>query len=265
MRQIKNNAVITLMAAATLCAVLRDDLHAGTSLLLVTSDFPPYVFCEKSAATSVVVPQKGIDIDIVSELFRRIGQPYSIKCLPWKRVETMVKDGEADGGFPAFRTPERESFSQFLTDPLHESMYSIFVKSGSEFPFRTLDDLAGKRIGIERSHNVSPPFHEAARAGKFLLEEASEPEQSLKKLLAGRIDAYINNYNVVLYNAKQLGMRERIAALPVPMTHGNPSYLMISKTAAITGKPGLMKRLNKALHEMWRDGTVERITGRYLR
>lgn len=263
--QIKKAVVIALVFAASLCAVWREDGLAQSSLLLVTTDYPPYVFCEKDAATGIEVVRKGIDVDIISELFRRIGQPYSIQCLPWKRALNKVKAGEAAGVFPGFKVPERETFGQYLNDPLHVGGYSLFVKRGSEFPFKTLDDLTGKRIGIERGHSVSPAFHAAAKAGKFQVEQASKPEHNLKKLLAGRIDAYVNNHQVVLHTLKQRGMMERIAVLPLPVTQWRPSsYLMISRAAAFTGKSRLVQRLNQGLHEMWQDGTVERITARYL-
>jgi polar amino acid transport system substrate-binding protein len=263
MKQVEKTLLIAPLFAASLCAAWCKDGLADSSLLLVTSDFPPYVFCEKDATTGIELARKGIDIDLLSELFQRIGQPYSIQCLSRKRAVEKIKGGEAAGVFPGFKTPERESFALFLDDPLQLSQYSLFVKQGSEFPFATLDDLAGKRIGIERGHNVSLDFHAAASAGKYQVEEASAPEQNLKKLLAGRIDAYINNCNVVRHMAKQLGMLERIAILPNPVTQGKPSYFMISKAATIPDKPQLIQRLNQALHEMWQDGTVERITRRY--
>lgn len=235
-------------------------VSAQPPLKLLTSPFEPYIWCddEKNAT-------KGIDVDILSELFRQIGQPYSIRCgVPWTRALKMVENGDADGVFPGFETPERKAFAYYLDDPLHMSQYVIFTKRGQEFPFETIDDLAGKKIGIDRVFNVSPAFDTAAQTGKFKVEEVSTPEQNLKKLLKGRIDAYVNNRHVVLYTAKQLGMLEHIVALPHPVTKGRPSYLMLSKTSAFADKPVLIQRLNQVLHEMWQDGTIERLTSQYI-
>jgi polar amino acid transport system substrate-binding protein len=263
MKQIEKALSIALLLVESLCAVWCKNGFADDSLLLVTSDFPPYVFCEKDATAGIEVARKGIDIEILTELFRRTGQSYSIQCLPWKRALSKVKAGDAVCVFPGFKTPDREAFSVFLDDPLHVSQYSIFVKRGNEFPYERTDDLAGKKAGIERGHNISPAFHMAAQSGKIKVEEASSPAQNLQKLRAGRIDVYINNSLVVLDTAKRLGMLRQISVLPNPVTQGNPSYLMISRAATIPDKQRLIERLNRDLHEMWRDRTVQRITKRY--
>jgi len=232
---------------------------AQSPLRLVTTDFRPYVWCEAKPATGTEVARRGTDVAVLAELFRRVGRPYTLGCLPWRRALEMVKAGQAEGLLPGYKSPEREAFLLYLDEPLHVSRYSLFVRRGGEFPFESFADLAGKRIGIERGHRFSPDFQAEAMAGRFAVEEVSSPEQSLRKLLAGRIDVYINNHDVVVHSARELGLLERITALPRAATQGSPSYLSISRAAAIDDKAGLIRQLNQALREMWRDGTMERI------
>lgn len=233
-------------------------VSAQSPLQLVTMNFKPFIWCEEDTV-------KGIAADIVAEIFRQADRPHSIRCFPWKRALDMVKNGEADGIILGYRTPEREEFGIFLDDPIQFSRYSVFVRKKHEFPFwGKIEDLYGKIIGIDRGHTISPGFDKAVGNGDITIEEASKTEYNLRKLLAGRFDAYVNNHHVALYTAKQLGLSERITALNHPLVKPTPSYLWFSKAADIPGRDALIQRVNQVLNEMWKDGTVERITNRYI-
>lgn len=237
--------------------MIAQPVSAQHPLQLVTMNFKPFIWCEGDTV-------KGIAADMVAEVFRQAGRPYKIRCLPWKRALAMVKNGQADGIILGYKTPERETFGIFPDDPIQFSMYSVFVRKNHEFPFGKIEDLYGKTIGIDRGHTVSPGFDKAAANGDITVEEASKAEYNLQKLLAGRFDAYVNNHHVVLYMAKQLGLSERITALNHPLVKPTPSYLWFSKAAHIPGKDTLIRRVNQILNKMWEDGTVERITSRYV-
>ena len=216
-------------------------------------NFQPFIWCEDEGA-------KGIDADIIAELFQRLGRTYTIRSLPWKRALGYTQDGDADGTIAAFKTPEREAYAQFLEQPLHFSTYSVFVKKGDEFSFETVEGLYGKTIGINAEYSVSPTFDAAVQAGQIVVEEVKETEQNTRKLLARRIDAMINNRHVTLYTAKTLGLSEGIVPLSRPVQEPRLSYLMISHAAEIEQKAELIQQLNQVLNEMWQDGTVDTIT-----
>ncbi len=51
----------------------------------------------------------GLQVDLIREIFGRIGRPVTIDFLPWARCIEEAKNGEVDGIFTIFKTPERES------------------------------------------------------------------------------------------------------------------------------------------------------------
>ncbi len=232
-------------------------VSAQPPLQLVTMNFKPFIWCEENIV-------KGLSADIVAEVFRQSGLPYSIRCFPWERALAMVKNGEADGIILGYKTPDREKFGIFLDHPIQFSMYSVFVRKKYEFPFGKIEDLYGKIIGIDRGHTISPGFDKAVSSGNITAEEATKTEYNLRKLLAGHIDAYVNNHHVVVCIANQLKLSEHIVALKHPLVKPTPSYLWFSKTADIPGKDELIRRLNQVLNKMWKDGTIKRITNRYI-
>jgi len=96
---------------------------AEKPLRLVTLSFRPFIYSEGGKI-------KGIDAEILKELFRRSNIKYEIEILPWKRALFETKQGTADAVFPAFITAEREEYADFMVRPLHLSDYFIFVKKG---------------------------------------------------------------------------------------------------------------------------------------
>ncbi|MFZ6642987.1 substrate-binding periplasmic protein [Undibacterium sp. TC4M20W] len=70
---------------------------------LASLHYPPYEYVEQGEV-------KGIAVDIVKEAFRLMGHQVSINIYPMRRSLEMVKNGEADGIFTVFKTPEREKY-----------------------------------------------------------------------------------------------------------------------------------------------------------
>lgn len=235
-------------------------VFAGQSerpLKLVTLEFTPYVSCSSEVPT-------GSAIDISRMALKTTGHSIVVECLPWKRSLYMVENGYADGIIIGFKTPEREAYGLFPDYPIQYSQYKIFVKKGHRFTFTNLDDLRGKIIGVDVGHSISPQFDRALVEGKFSILEGATSEQNLKKLVSGRIDAYVNNGAVTQYKINILGLSDQIEPLNKPISAPLPSYLWFSKAADIRDKNQFIETLNQTLKRMWSNGTIERITEDYI-
>jgi ABC-type amino acid transport substrate-binding protein len=130
------------------------------------------------------------------------------------------------------------------------------VKKGKEFDFTGIEDLYGKRIGIQSGWFVSSQFDEAVSECKILAEETTENESNLQKLHQGRIDAFISNYHISMYTLKKLALLENIVTLPKPVKKKKGVYWTISKKANnIKNKSEFIEKVNKAIEEIHNDGT----------
>ncbi len=226
---------------------------AKPPLKIVTlQDFKPFIWCENHLA-------KGIDIDIVTELFARVAHPFTIECMPWKRALTNVEIGTADALFSAYKTTEREAFATFLQHPLHTSVFNAFTHSGNPLNYQQTADLYGKRIGITSGYSVNPEFDQAKVEQKFTVSETKSTEAGIRMLLMDRIDVYINGKTVVLNKAREMNVADQIIAMAKPMHEPKPAYLIISNAANIPEKDTLISKLNLALGQMWQDGTIDKI------
>jgi len=74
----------------------------------VEDPWPPFAL-GKAGET----PEGGLIVELMEELFKRIGQPLRMELCPWKRCIYMVQNQKADGLMLTVKTPEREKFAYF--------------------------------------------------------------------------------------------------------------------------------------------------------
>ena len=222
----------------------------------VTLDFKPFIWCEKDRA-------KGIYADLIEEIFFRLERSYSIECYPWKRSIYDVKQGRADGLFAAFRTTEREAFAYYVPTPIRKAQYVVFVSQERNLNFESVESLYGLTVGIAAGHSVSSAFDKAVADGKIITKESREIDLSLRMLQAGRIDAYVNDKTVGLLAVNKLGLQGKVVALENAISEVSPAHIIISKQSSTQNKERLVEEIDKALNNMWLDGTVENIYSNY--
>ena len=257
----------TPMKTAQILLLLLSTIMAGMAyadpqkprLKFVTDDnFVPYAFVENGVI-------KGIDCDIVMEMGRRMGVAIQIELVPWKRLLMMTKNGACDGSFSLFKTREREGYGIFAFPvPLHQSTYSVFTRFGGEFPFRGIWDLYGKRLAKNRGFSISDDFDDAVKREKFQVEEVESVVSSIKMLMAGRIDGFVGNLHTTIYHLRKMGLYDRIVRLLRPAAEDRNCYLVLSRKGPAPDKNLLLEKINNTLIRMKMDGTIRRITDKYL-
>ena len=231
----------------------------ATPLFKVGTDesLPPYSFVRGGKAV-------GIDVDMLHAAAKRLDLKIEVVPLPWKRVLVLLQSGELPLAMPLFRTPERESFARF-TGPVHVSQNGLFVRKGEEFPFTSIDDLTGKRIGLNRGFVLADDFDRAIRQGKVMTEEVGTIDQNVKKLGARRIDAFAGNVVSTRYVLRGTSAETKTAVLPRLLSENRPAYLVVSRTAKIPDQERLVETLRRTLEDLHRDGTYAKIVESYLK
>ncbi len=114
-------------------------LRVGTS-----PDFPPFEYVAKNG--SIV----GFDIDLIRLLAKKIGyDDIEIVTMDFDALIPALKQGKFDviaAGMTI--TPEREKEVSF-TKPYWNANQAILVRKDSNFRPKSLDDLAGKTVGVQ--------------------------------------------------------------------------------------------------------------------
>ncbi len=209
--------------------------------------------------------RQGIDAEIIQGLFKRSHLDYHMVFSPWSRLMHQLKAGTIDGACPGFKTPDREGFAIYLDTPLNYAVFSIFTRRGNEFPFKRLEDLYGKKIGINMGYSISPDLNHEKHAGKIFISEFYTTRECLNALMTQRIDAYAGNRDSILFRIKKRGIGHNISFLPRAITRPRPVYLMFSRTRILKDKHNsVILKLNRELKKMWETKIIDKITSRYI-
>ncbi|WP_187759734.1 substrate-binding periplasmic protein [Thiospirochaeta perfilievii] len=229
----------------------------STIKLLTDDNFPPY---------SYVVDDKivGYDIDVIREIESRLGLTISVEAVPWNRLLKYIESGQVDGGFSLFKNSERESWAKFTSIPIHRSRFTIFTRKDNQFVFNNLDDLIGKNIGLDRGFLISDEFDELKSNKTISVIESEDASINFKLLENKRIDCYIGNYFTSLYVLNMLDKLDEFSIIKRDLVPSRSAYLVFSKKSKIGNIDALIARITKTLEELEIDGTLERISKKYI-
>jgi polar amino acid transport system substrate-binding protein len=243
---------LTVFLSIILCSI--NIAHAAEPVKLVTLEYPPYQYMENGKVTGIVV-------DIVNEAFSRIGMTTDISSNAWPRSLSMVKEGNADAIFTAYKNDERVMFLDYSTTVLMPQEVVLFVHPDSAIQFSgDLSQIKNERIGIVRGISYGSVFDQAIKDGVFSkIEESTNIDQNAKKFANGRFDIFISNKYSALALFKQLGMLDKIKMLAVPV-QTVPSYIAFSKARGLSD---LRDKFDTVLSQMIADGSYDKIVSQY--
>ncbi len=193
---------------------------------------------------------KGIFIDLTKEVAKRAGIELEIIVEPAKRITNGFEKNEVDILYPGLDVTMPIPVEK--TSPVYMKTDYVFYKSDT--PYRTLADLKGKKVGITNGY---PYVKEVTENKSFIIEAANDDVTNMKKLEAGRVDAFIVEERSgvkALEESKAQGVvYDKGQALS-----NQEVFYAFQKTPE--GKD-LADKFSKALDDMKKDGTFAKILG----
>jgi polar amino acid transport system substrate-binding protein len=236
-------------------AALGKGAAAERNVVLASNEVYPLLYRDGERLT-------GFLFDVLTEAARRAGLPAEIKVMPWARCIEETRNGEIDGVFVTFRTPEREPYLAFGAEALMVQRICFFTKRDASIAYDgRLENLSAYRIGVANKVSYGPAFDEAVRTGVLpAIEPANGPESLVRMLMAGRIDLFVLHDLEAIGLLKRLGLKEKVKMLSPPLA-AVPGYIAFTRqrdlSAAIAG-------FDKALARMRNDGTYRHLYDAYF-
>lgn len=203
---------------------------------------------------------KGFAIEASVEVLKRAGYDVTVSLLPFARAMQQTTEGGVMTG--VFKSAEREKFFKY-SDPLVDvdDDVVVVVDKGKEFPFATASDLKGKRIGLQASFFYGDDF-DGVRS-QVIVDADSSPNLRMKKLSAGRVDAVLIDPGRAgfLESVKQADLQaEDFTVLATPLAHLT-NHLIVGRN--VPDADATLARINKAIAECAKDGTLAKIMAKY--
>lgn len=224
-------------------------------IVFATGEWPPF--------SSKHLPEYGRASALVSAICKAAGIHPVFEFYPWKRAELLVAKGEIFAAFPYAISEERKDSYHFSETLFHGVNMFLYYdqnpRTKSVIKYDTIEDLRGYRIGVISGSFLSSTFEKA----NLIYESTTSIDQSIHKLVAGRLDFYIDD-RVVLYDAVQRLYPDKVGnfkLLPKSFGKKTPTGLLISRT--YPEAQGILDKFNKGLAIIRKSGEYDRIVQKY--
>ncbi|MFO7750908.1 MAG: transporter substrate-binding domain-containing protein [Desulfobacteraceae bacterium] len=221
------------------------------TLHLVTFDYYPTMYKSEGEV-------KGCAVDIVKEAFRRMGQEITIRMVPMKRGQNMVKKGTADGMFTLYKTPKRAKLFYYPKLPVLSRVISFYVKKESRITF---DGDVGKMLqyslGTVLGYSYGNELDNYIKKESFRkVDPAASLESTIKKLVKERFELLPHTKLDMIQLLRKMKLENKVREL-------TPSIIELPVYLAFTQKreslSSIADKFSNNIAEMRKDGCYEKL------
>ena len=247
----------TLLAASAALGGLTacggtDAKNSDLPQILIGSDtYPPYIYLNNDGTPA------GIDVEIATEAFRRMGYAARFEVIDWEQKTALVESGAIDCIWGCFSMQGRETLYRWA-GPYMVSRQVVAVNADSSI--QSLSDLAGKTVMVQSTTKPEGIFLSGSDPRiPQTVEVFSIEDRSVQyaMLACGYVDAIAAHETAILQYMKDNNAAFRILEEPLLVTGLGVAF-------AKNDSRGLDHQLNDTFAQMREDGTLERIVGKYL-
>jgi L-cystine transport system substrate-binding protein len=244
-----------LLAAASLLGASGPARAAETLRVGTEGVYAPFTFQDSSGQLT------GYDVEVVRELARRAGLEAVFVPTPWDSIFLGLEARKFDlVANQIGKTAEREKKYLFTQDYLISGA-QIIVRNDRAGEFKGLESLAGLKVGTGVGSNYSKlleAFNQTHKPGIDIKYYDGNLTTVLQDIVAGRLDATVNDRLTVGHNVKNLSLPVKVVGEPVDRV---PSHFVVRKGAQ---GEALVKRLDAAIAAARQDGTLAKLSVKWF-
>jgi len=224
---------------------------AETLTMATNAAFPPYEYYDDE--TDKIV---GIDAEIAAEIAKKLGRTLVIEDMEFGSIITAVQGGKIDMGMAGMTVNETRLQSVNFSTTYATGIQVVIVKEDSDI--ETIDDLMGKKIGVQESTTgdiYASATPEDGGFGEENVERYNKGTEAVLALTQGKVDA------VIIDNEPAKAFVKANEGLMILETE----YAVEDYAIAIRKEnTELLQQVDKALKELIADGTVKAIVDKYI-
>ena len=248
----KKILALVLTAAMLLSAtVLFSSCNKEDNVLVMATNatFPPYEYLGEGGKFV------GIDVEIAQAIADKLGMTLEIKDVDFGSILGGVESGKYDIGMAGLTvTPDRLKSVNFTT-PYAKGVQAIIVKEGSAI--KHVDDLyaegASYKVGVQLG--TTGDIYASDDFGTDRVTQYQTGNEAVAALIKGDVDCVIiDNEPAKSYVKANEGIKT------LETSYADEDYAICVKK----GNADLLEKINTAIYELTKDGTVERIVSKYI-
>jgi polar amino acid transport system substrate-binding protein len=262
-RHLRRTLALALAVAAVATGCAKEDtggesggvdlVRAGKLTTCTHLPYPP--FQSKDASGKVV----GFDVALVDLVAAKLGVTQEIVDTPFEGIKSGqdLNTGKCDIAAAGMTITEARKQVLAFSDPYFDATQALVVPAGK--PYRTLADLAGKRLGVQGETTGEEYVRAQVEEKGLTVEVVSYKDLGSEQqaLATGQIEAAVGDLPVWNdYIRKNPGK----VTVPTGFDTGEQYGFALRKD----GDPDLLRTVNEVLAQARTDGTYDRIYAQWI-
>ncbi len=213
--------------------------------------FPPYEYKEGDKIV-------GIDAEIAAEIAKKLDMELEIVDIEFGSIVSGVQSGKFDMGMAGLTVTEDRKKSVNFSDTYATGVQVVIVKEDSAI--KSVDDLAGKDIKIGVQQDTTGDIYasdtpENGGYGEDHVVRYKTGADAVEALKTGKVNC------VIIDNEPAKSFVKANEGLKILETE----YVTEDYAIAVSkDNKELLEKINKALDELKKDGTIDKIIAKYI-
>ncbi|MGG3467625.1 transporter substrate-binding domain-containing protein [Neobacillus pocheonensis] len=215
----------------------------------VDTTYPPFEFKEGN-------DYKGIDIELINAIAKNQGFKIELSPMDFGGIIPAMQANQLDVAIAGMSiTDERKKVVDFSTPYFDAGLTVVVNKDNSSI--KSVDDLKGKKIAVKKGTTGAKYAQDnAAKLGITVVQFNDSPAM-FQEVSNGNADALIEDYPVISYAIAQKDLGLKIVG---DRLNGDQYGIAVLKGQ----NQDLLKKIDKGLAELKKDGTYDKIIKTYL-
>ena len=201
--------------------------------------------------TDIEIAQ-GAKMEPITKIAEKLGLKLKIEDMKFDSIIASVQNGGADIGVAGLTVTDERKESVDFTSSYATGVQVVIVREDSEI--KTIDDLAGKKIGVQLS--TTGDIYASDDYGDENVIKYNKGADAVLALKGGEIDAVIiDDQPAKVFVSQNEGLKLL-----------DSEYVTEEYAIAVSkDNKGLRDEINVALEELIADGTVDEIIAKYIK
>ncbi len=213
-------------------------------VMATNAEFPPYEYVEGDKIV-------GIDAEIAALIADKLGMELEIVDVAFDSIIPGVQSGKYDMGMAGLTVNEERLEKVNFSTSYATGIQAVIVKEGSDI--KTIDDLAGKKIGVQTS--TTGDIYATGDYGEDAITRYDNGAVAVQALLADKVDCVIiDNEPAKSYVAANEGLK----VLDTEYTVEDYAICFAKENTELKDK------VDGALKELIADGSVKAVVEKYI-
>ena len=194
----------------------------------------------------------GYDVDVATAVAGKLGKKVEFVQTPWDSIFAALEANRFDVvANEVTISPERQS-KYDLSEPYSVGEGVVITRADDE-SIKSVEDLKGKTVGATITSN----WAQVSRDAGANLAPVEGFTQAITLLSQGRVDAVVNDS--IAFHAYEAETNDKSVKISATVDEKSEQAFAARKNS------GLLPELNKALDDLKADGTLAKISQKYLK